>query len=136
MSGDTGTNNDVILVEAAPKVTNGTAGNDNFELRLNNAGTPDNSSDDVLELFDGTTVIDSRLADLVSSWTINGLAGNDTLLVNYGYSGGFFTNPVIFNGNNATSTAAGNDSLLITGGALGGRPVQGNRKLRAGLAAN
>src|SRR5207244_13299453 len=47
----------------------------------------------------------------VTSYTINGNGGSDTLTVNYGASGGFFTFPVTFHGG-----VGDFDRLIVTGG--------------------
>ena len=94
--------NDVVLIEPGPVTTTGTSGADHYELRRSGSGLP---SDDLQLLLNGA-VIDSRPMSTVIGWTINAGDGADSLLVNYGYSGGFFSSPVNFNGESPGLAAA------------------------------
>ncbi len=62
------------------------------------------------------TVVDSRSISFVSDWTINAAAGADSLLVNYGFTGGFFSFSVNFNGEDPALAALSDDMLAIAGG--------------------
>ena len=61
-------------------------------------------------------MVDSRPVLAVSSWTINADTGADSLLVNYGFSGGFFSVPVFFNGQAPAVGTSPDDTLAIAGG--------------------
>ncbi len=94
-----GDGNDVVLFQAGAAGTIGTAGDDEFELRQ-----ADISGADYLQLLAGGAVVDSRAAAAVTSWTIDGAGGNDTLTVNYAASGGFLDIPVTFDGGAGATT--------------------------------
>jgi Ca2+-binding RTX toxin-like protein len=101
-----GDGNDVTLTVASvgPAVVNGTAGNDVFEIRR--VGS-------TIQVLQGGVVVDARpIGAVAAGYTINGLAGNDSLLVNYGAAGGIFNIPVTFNGGSQTTV----DSLTVSGG--------------------
>ena len=85
-------------------------GSGHFEIR--SSGTPGNAND-VLQLLLNGTVIQSTVASTVVGWTINGTGTADSLLVNYGYTGGFFNVPVQFN-----EDAGGTGTLSIAGGSF------------------
>ncbi len=110
---------------------NGTAGDDNLWLRVDN-----NGGDPRLELLAGVTIgvsgagaitvsggsiVDSRLLSGVTSYTINSLAGADKLVIDYGYSldtasvlEGF---DVTFNGGDPATSPS--DALFVKEGTFG-----------------
>ncbi|HPM79621.1 MAG TPA: autotransporter-associated beta strand repeat-containing protein, partial [Candidatus Anammoximicrobium sp.] len=103
-----GDGNDAVLFQAGAAGTIGTAGDDEFELRQVDIGGAD-----YLQLLAGGAVVDSRAAAAVTSWTIDGAGGSDTLTVHYGGTGGFFAQPVTFHGG---ESAGDNDRLDVVGG--------------------
>ena len=104
-----GDGNDVALVVTGPYSIDGTSGDDDFEVRRVSSGGAD-----LIQVFRGGVVIDSRPTSTVTVITINGDDGDDTLTVNYFGSGGFFTTPITFNGNGETS----GDDIIILGGSV------------------
>jgi hypothetical protein len=107
----------VVLVVSAGAATaaedaivNGTGGNDQMTLALE-AGNPL-----TLEVRFGSVVVFSDALANLSSITINGLHGDDTLVVDY--ENGFFAVPTAFNGG-GQATPAG-DSLEVKGVVPGG----------------
>jgi len=89
-----------LVFDNNPTVT-GTPGDDVFTVsKLGN--------DIIVKNALGSTVF-SRNANALSSLTINGLAGDDTVTVDYA-SGGFFNLPITFDGG-----AGGNDKLKVVG---------------------
>lgn len=102
--------NDVTITVLGPVITTGTAGGDDFELRRRiDIGL----GIDNIELLLGGIVIDARPYNTVTSWTIDGLGGDDTLLVNYGYTGGYFQKDVLFIG------GADTNALTVQSGSFG-----------------
>jgi fibronectin-binding autotransporter adhesin len=69
----------------------------------------EDGSGNIVVVRDGDMVLSAPRANL-TSLTINGLDGNDSLLVDYTQAGGFFDLPITFNGGNQS------DSLSIAGG--------------------
>ena len=110
-----GAGNDVVLYNRANgvAVTDGTANADVFELRRKGTGV----AGDVVQLLAGFVPVDTRpLSAVGSGWTVNAGDGADSLLVNYGHSGGFFNVPVNFNGEGPASSSSPDDVLAIAGG--------------------
>jgi hypothetical protein len=68
---------------------------------------------DYLQILQGATVVDSRLAATVNDYVVTGTAGADTLNVKYNASGGYFQKNVTFNAGD------GADTLNILGGSFG-----------------
>jgi autotransporter-associated beta strand protein/VCBS repeat-containing protein len=99
LSGD----NDVVLVEATNRTYNALAGEDLFEVRY------DLASDSVQLLVNGT-VKESFALDVIGGWTINGLDGDDRMVVNHGYTGGRVPIGIDFDG------GVGADTLEVVGG--------------------
>jgi fibronectin-binding autotransporter adhesin len=108
--------NDFAIQVAGPVETIGTDDAEQFELRRHDNGTAGNPDDDLLQLLQDGAVIDSRLLVSVSSWTIYAAGGSDSLLVNYGHSGGFFNTPVFFHGQDPIIGSNSDDTLAIAGG--------------------
>src|SRR5207249_3474356 len=82
--GGKNTGNDLALVP--PVVVSGTAGNDTFEVRRSGNG----SATDTIDVLINGVLNPANIYPLtnVVSLQINGLAGSDTLLINYGGTGG------------------------------------------------
>ncbi|MBI1918657.1 MAG: autotransporter-associated beta strand repeat-containing protein, partial [Planctomycetes bacterium] len=104
-----GDGNAVAIVIEGPSTFNGTNGDDVLEVRRVTTGGADS-----IQFLNNGTVVDSRPFASVDSITVNGLDGNDTLTVNYGTSGGFFTQPLTFHGGDPTTSPG--DKLVVTGG--------------------
>ncbi len=104
-----GDGNDVTLTVASvgAAIFDGTAGSDVFEIR---------QISETIQVLVGGVIVGARPIAAVTplGYTINGLAGNDSLNVNYGASGGIFNIPVTFNGGSQTVA----DSLTVNGGAF------------------
>ncbi len=100
-----GDGNDVALEVAGP--LNYTSPGGNITVRRNEQGA--GTADDLIEILEGTTVVESRLASNVDAINITGADGiNDILTVDY-FFGGFFTTPIDFDGG-----STGNDALVVT----------------------
>jgi hypothetical protein len=97
----------VTLTFDATPIINAGAGNNDIEVREDAGGN-------IEVLIGGVIVLDQPLANL-TSLTINGQDGDDTLTVDYGGAGGFFNLPITYNGG---AGAADSDKLVITGGAF------------------
>lgn len=97
--------NDVTLTEDGPATFTGDATGENFELlRVG----------DNIQLRRNGVIVDSRPISSVTTYTVNGGDGSDTLTVNYGPPGGFFSTQINFDGD--TNTTGPGDALVITGG--------------------
>jgi autotransporter-associated beta strand protein len=93
----------VVLTFDATPVINAGAGNNGITVREDAGGN--------LEVvIDSVTVLDTPLSGL-TSLTINGEDGDDTLTVDYSFAGGFFNLPITFNGGNQTGSPG--DTLVI-----------------------
>ena len=93
---------------SAEWLIDGTSGSDLFELRLDSNGGNEN-----IQLLVGDVLIEERLFSTVTAITVNGGEGNDTLQLNYDFSGGFFATPVTFNGGGDAGLPG--DSLELIG---------------------
>ncbi len=102
-----GDGNDVTLTVASvgPAIINDIAANNGvFEIR---------QVGETIQVLRGGVVVDSRpIGAVAAGYTINGLDGNDSLLVNFGATGGIFNIPITFNGGAQTIA----DSLTVSGG--------------------
>ncbi|HPM83595.1 MAG TPA: autotransporter-associated beta strand repeat-containing protein, partial [Candidatus Anammoximicrobium sp.] len=105
-----GDGNDVALIVDGDAVFTGDGTGENFELRRLTSVSP---AYDLIQLLRGGVVVDSRPFASVTSYTVDAQGGNDSLAVNYGASGGFFPQPVTFQG------GTGANALAITGGTFG-----------------
>ncbi len=91
--------NDVTLTEAGAITITGTAGADGLLLQEETILGLDYIS------YYLNSVLQTRwLSSAVTTITVNGNDGNDTLTVNYGASGGFFAKNITFNGGNQTGS--------------------------------
>ncbi|WP_202921738.1 autotransporter-associated beta strand repeat-containing protein [Anatilimnocola aggregata] len=98
----------VLAFDATPTIE-GTAGSDGFEISLDASGN-------VVVTNGAVTIMTAPLANL-TSLTINGGDGDDTLTIDYTGPGGEFALPITFNGQNQASPNPG-DALAIVGGAF------------------
>lgn len=101
--------NDVVLIQAGTATYIGTPVADTLELREATI-----AGQDFIQYYIGGVLTDQRLSATVSAIQVDGGDGNDTLTLNYGGSGGFFSKAVTFNGQGQTSTPG--DALVISGG--------------------
>lgn len=90
-----------LTYDATPIIEAGNLDND-IEVRRDAAGN-------IEVVVDGVTVLDAPEADLTNV-TVEGQGGNDTLTLNYGFAGGYFTTPVVLNG------GSDSDTLIVSGG--------------------
>lgn len=99
----------------------GTTGDDHYLVRQDSGGNIEVHLMQNQGIESGTNSINSTLYDDTQSnlqdLVINALAGADTLTVDYGFDGGFFDLPIVFNGDDP-STGSG-DALFIPRGTLG-----------------
>ncbi|WP_425619265.1 PA14 domain-containing protein [Anatilimnocola sp. NA78] len=104
-----GTGNDVAIFMEGPFTFNGTAANEDFELRRVDAG----GGISFLQLLSpiGGAAIDSRPYDSVTTYTLNAGDGNDNIFINHGGTGGLITIPVTVNGQSGAA-----DTLRVGGG--------------------
>ncbi|MFO0902446.1 MAG: hypothetical protein U0939_05560 [Pirellulales bacterium] len=107
-----GDGNDVVVkaLTGDPPIIDGTNGDDLFEARL--------VGSDFEVLMNSVVVLNVPLLYIAPyGLTINGLGGNDTLLVNYQdnlVTDGFFSVPITFNG--GTQSGPPGDKLTVLGG--------------------
>jgi Ca2+-binding RTX toxin-like protein len=109
---DGGDGNDVVITYDMTPILVGTAGADHFLVREEVGGNIE------VHLTTGpgfgstinSTVINVPRVNL-TDLTINSLAGNDTVTVDYGHTGGFFNLPIVFNGGDPTISPG--DELYI-----------------------
>jgi fibronectin-binding autotransporter adhesin len=104
-----GDGNDIVLtaIDPAAPTLGGTSAADNFLIKLNGSN---------VETYLAGLLIDSRLrTSITGAFTINGLAGNDTLTVDLSAGNPIPAAGIAFNGGGQSSTPG--DRLVISGGA-------------------